>query len=94
MKKISILFLIVLMAILFTLVSCSSSSSSSGYKNDSSTCSHTNLTGATIVKDATCTESGLIGGTCSECGSYATQRFAAYGHNMVDGTCTVCEEAE
>lgn len=94
MKKLSVFFLIILMAISFTLVSCDGNDNNSSNGSGGNTCSHTSLSGTSVVKDATCTEEGLIGGTCSSCGSYATQSFNAYGHNTVDGTCTVCGEAE
>ena len=94
MKKLSILFLIILMAISFTLVSCDDSDNNSSNGSEGNTCSHTSLSEISVVKDATCTEEGLIGGTCSNCGSYVTQSFAANGHNMKDGMCTVCGEAE
>ena len=94
MKKLSVFFLIILMAISFTLASCDGNDNNSSNGSGGNTCSHTSLSGTSVVKDATCTEEGIIGGTCSNCGSYATQSFAAYGHNIVDGTCTVCGEAE
>ena len=89
MKKIVVLFLIAALSIM--LVSCGDGGS--GYSGDSSTCAHS-LSNPNIVKDATCTKSGLMGGTCSICGTYATESFSAYGHNMVDGICTVCGESE
>ena len=72
----------------------SDSDDSSGGEDNNSVCSHTTLTDATIVKEATCTAPGTMGGTCSSCGSYATQSFDAYGHNFVEGFCTVCGETE
>ena len=71
-----------------------SNDDSSGEDTNSSVCSHTSLTDATIVKEATCTAPGAMGGTCSSCGSYATQSFEAYGHNYVEGFCTICGETE
>ena len=94
MKKLSVFFLIILMAISFMLVSCDGSDNNSSNGSGGNTCSHTSLSGTSVVKDATCTEAGIIGGTCSNCGSYATRSFAAYGHNIVDGMCTVCGEGE
>ena len=93
MKKLSILFLIILMVLSFALVSCGDSDKSGG-NVDSSTCSHTNLSKTSVVKEATCTEKGIIGGTCNSCGSYATHSFPEAGHNIVDGACTVCGETE
>ena len=90
MKKIKILFLVMLLAFSFVLVSCDEDGN---VKGDSGSCTH-NLTNTQVVKNSTCTESGLLGGTCSKCGTYATESFSPAGHNFVDGTCTVCGEVE
>ncbi len=59
-------------------------------------CGHTH-TEETIPATATCTEDGLGEGTkCSVCGDIlvAQEELQAYGHNYVDGVCTICGEAE
>ena len=93
MKKFRMLFLIALMvvALSVTFASCDENNSKN---NDGSSCSHVSLSDEKVVKDATCEENGLIGGTCEECGAYATHSFSAYGHNIVDGSCTVCGKSE
>ena len=48
-----------------------------------------------IVTEPTCTEGGYTTYTCTVCGdSYQGNATAPNGHNYVDGTCTVCGEAE
>ena len=104
MKKISMLFLIISLALSFALVSCDDSdnnSSGGGSYGGSSgggyfapSCDHVLVSDAEIVKDADCVKEGILGGICTICGEYGTQTFEAYGHNMVDGYCTVCGETE
>ena len=91
MKKL-IMLLLVMVVLLLALTSCDGGGGNS--KADSSTCLHENLSNAEAVKDATCTEPGIIGGTCSRCDSYVTKNFPAYGHNFVGGFCTVCGAEE
>ena len=48
-----------------------------------------------VIKDSTCTESGLGGYMCS-CGEYAseTEEIPAIGHNFVDSQCWNCGEVD
>ena len=48
-----------------------------------------------VVTEPTCTENGYTTFTCLNCGQVRTwYETAATGHTFVDGTCTVCGEAD
>ena len=56
-------------------------------------CQHTNTTTNTV--NATCTTAGSITVTCTDCGkTVSTETIESTGHNYVDGTCSVCGEAD
>lgn len=54
---------------------------------------HTHSYSSSVTKEATCTTEGVRTYTCS-CGHTYTESISATGHNFVDGTCTVCGEAD
>lgn len=54
---------------------------------------HTHSYSSSVTKEATCTTEGVRTYTCS-CGHTYTEPIPATGHNFVDGTCTICGEAD
>ena len=56
--------------------------------SDEPACQHPNAT--TVTVDATCTVAGSKTTTCPDCGNEETTVIDALGHNIVDGTCTIC----
>lgn len=56
-------------------------------------CEHVNV--EYIDEPATCTEAGYYAEICTDCMEYLAQEDRpSYGHDYVDGICTVCGEAE
>ncbi|MGN1062169.1 MAG: hypothetical protein ACI4RO_03490, partial [Candidatus Scatosoma sp.] len=47
-----------------------------------------------VVKQATCTEKGVLELVCNTCGNKSYQDIEPTGHTMVNGVCTVCGEIE
>ncbi len=90
MKKIALLLIIVLASLSLVFTSCDDDSKTT----DPATCPHTTTANTKVIKEATCTEEGVLEGTCSDCGATVTKPFNAAGHNMVGGRCTVCGETE
>ena len=57
-------------------------------------CQHANTTAA-VTTPATCTADGEKTITCADCGkTVGTEAITASGHNMVNGACSVCGEAD
>lgn len=54
---------------------------------------HTHSYSSSVTKEATCTTEGVRTYTCA-CGHAYTEPIAPTGHNFVNGTCTVCGEAD
>lgn len=48
----------------------------------------------TVVREATCTETGLAKYICKDCGNERLAEIPALGHHYVDGVCTRCGAAE
>ena len=55
--------------------------------------SHT-VSGWTITKPATCTETGIRSGVCIDCGKTETETVARVAHTYVNGVCSVCGAQE
>ena len=47
-----------------------------------------------VTTEATCTSSGVKTYSCANCDETKTETILSLGHNMVDGTCTRCGEAD
>ena len=47
-----------------------------------------------VITEPTCTESGMVQGTCGVCGKIMTEEMPLLGHNYVDGSCTRCGDVQ